>query len=180
MPGLFLYVTKLILSISCLVLVFSPIQADYPIASCPDTAPTGDKDLVFQAMVNSFELYSSFLNDIELKDGYPAPCHGRTREAAIQYLSAGFTDELAIAIVDEYTLALSEVNHLVIRPCDGLPVITNDDLPFITCQKLSSQQFSFFIVYNNCYFPGDSFGYRIEMKEYNGHWKISALNLDEI
>lgn len=166
----------------CLAFVFIPFRPaeSYPSPSnCVNKAKSSCEDIALAAMLNSFELYYSFFNDVTCNQGYQLPRHGKSREAAIAYLSIGFETELATAIVDEYTWIIPELNCLAIKPCDGLPIINIDDLPHLTCSQINNSNIIFSREFTDCYFHNDHYLYQVQMKLYKDQWKVSAINLDK-
>lgn len=139
-----------------------------------------EKDSAMQAMLDCFEIYHSFLNNTEIKQGYYLPLHGKTMIEAISYLKEGFEENLAADIVDEYTCFIPELNCLAIRPCDGLPVLNQNDIPYLRYKKINNTHIVFSRQYTDCYSTGDCYRYQVEMQLYQDHWKISALSLDEL
>lgn len=166
----------------CLLFVSSPLmqaQTNSP-SSKTVMVKVAEKESILQAMLNSFEIYCSFLNDTEFKQGYYLPLHGRTRTEAVDYLGKGFEGNLATAIVDEYTCFIPQLNCLAIKPTDGLPVLNQDDIPYLGYNKIDNKHVIFFREFTDCYAPGDRYRYQVEMQLYHDHWKISAFRLEEI
>jgi len=159
----------------CLALVFFPFnQAEG--SSFP--AETISNDSALNALLNGFNLYSSFLTDTYDKQEYQIPRHAANRSDAIRYLATGFEFNLAAAIVDEYTWAMPDLS-MAIRPCDGLPVINQEDIPNLTCKQINDNHVVFVRVLSGCYSPDDNYLYQVEMKKYDGLWKISGLSMDK-
>lgn len=181
MPFKKIYLFRLTLVI-CLLFVFTPLMQAKTTSPSNETTmiATSEKDIALQAMFNGFEIYCSYLNDIEIRPDYYLPLHGRTRAEAIEYLGKGFEKNLATAIVDEYTCFIPELNCLAIKPTDGLPVLNEDDIPYLGYQKFNNEHIVFSREFTNCYSPGDCYRYQIEMRLYQDHWKISAFRLEEI
>lgn len=181
MPVKRLYLFSLIIVI-CLLFVFSPLMQAKTCSSSNETdiLATSDKNRALQAMLGSFETYSSFLNNTEFKQGYYLPLHGRTRTAAINYLGEGFEYNLATAIVHEYTLFIPELDCLAIRPTDGLPVLNKDDIPHLGYNIINNKHIIFSREFSGCYSPADRYRYQVEMRLYQDHWKISALSLEQL
>lgn len=181
MPVKKIYILSLTIVI-CLLFVSSPLMQAQTNSPSNKTAmvKATEKDRILQAMLNSFEIYYSFLNDTEAKQGYYLPLHGRTRVEAIDYLGKGFEKNLAIAIVDEYTCFIPELNCLAIKPADGLPVLNQDDIPYLVYKKINNKHIVFSREFTGCYSPGDSYCYQVEMQLYVDHWKISGFILEEI
>lgn len=176
-------IISFILVVFCLVFIFTPFrQAEsYPSsASSPTSIKPPSDDTALPAMLNSFKLYYSFLGDVDSQQGYQLPRHGKNRAAAIEYLSAGFATELATAIVDEYTWLIPELGCLAIKPGDGLPIINTNDLPYLTCNQISNRNVIFSREFTGCYSPHDRYLYLVEMKLYEGRWKVSDLSLEEL
>ena len=161
--------------VTCLLFVFSPLMQA---KTCSHSNQTTISAL--QAMLNSFELYYSYLNDTEIKQGYYLPLHGKTRAEAIDYLGEGFEENLATAIVDEYTCFIPVLDCLAIKPGDGLPVLNKDDIPYLSCNKISNKHIIFSREFTGCYSPVDRYRYQVEMQLYQDHWKISALSLKKL
>lgn len=181
MPVKKIYLFSLTIII-CLLFVSSPLmqaQTNFPSNTTAMVKAT-EKENILQAMFNSFEIYCSFLNDTEVKQGYYLPLHGRTRAEAIDYLRKGFEENLAVAIVDEYTCFIPDLNCLAIKPTDGLPVLNQDDIPNLDYQKLNNEHIVFSREFTGCYSPEDCYRYQVEMRLYQDHWKISAFRLEEI
>lgn len=167
--------------IICLLFVFPPLmQAKTCSPNEMTIATTAKKDSALEAMLGSFEIYYSFLNDIKIKQGYYLPLHGQTRTEAINYLEEGFAENLATAIVDEYTCFIPELECLAIMPGDGLPVLKKDDIPHLGCKKISDKYIVFSREFVRCYSLEDRYRYQVEMQLYDDHWKVSALRLEEI
>lgn len=169
------------------IIVFSLLFVCSPIMQAKTCYPSEttitrvvEKGSAMQAMLDSFKLYNSYFNDIEFKQGYYLPLHGRTRAKAIDYLGQGFEKNLATAIVDQYTCFIPDLHCLAVRPADGLPVLNQDDIPYLSCQGISDKHIIFSREFTGCYSPGDRSRYQVEMQLYQDHWKISALNLDEL
>jgi len=175
------YLFSLIIVI-CLLFVSSPLMQAQTNSPSNKTAmvKAAEKESILQAMLNSFQIYCSFLNDIEVKQGYYLPLHGRTRAEAINYLRKGFEESLAVAIVDEYTCFMPELNCLTIKPADGLPVLNQDDIPYLGYKKISNKHIIFSREFTGCYSPGDCYRYQVEMQLYQDQWKISAFSLQEV
>lgn len=164
----------------CLIL-FPPLMGAKTCSSANENALAGvEKDSAMQAMLNCFEIYCSFLNNTEIKQGYYLPLHGRTMAEAIDYLEKGFEENLARAIVDEYTCFVPELNGLAIKPTDGLPVLNQDDIPYLSYNRISDKHIVFSREFTDCYSPGDCYRYQVEMRLHQDHWKISAFRWEEI
>jgi hypothetical protein len=166
----------------CLLFLFSPFTESktyFPSNQIAIVA-IADKDDALQAMLNGFELYGSFLNDIEFQQGYYLPLHGKTRAEAINYLGGGFEKNLAASIVDEYTCFIPELNCLAIKPVEGLPLLNKEDIPYLSCDEINNEHIIFSREFTSCYSPIDRYLYQVEIRLYQDHWKISALSLDEL
>jgi hypothetical protein len=165
----------------CLLFVSLPLmQAKTCYPSETTITRVAEKDSAIQAMLDGFKLYNSYFNAIEFKQGYYLPLHGRTRAEAIDYLGQVFEKNLATAIVDQYTCFIPALHCLAVKPGDGLPLLNHDDIPYLSCQVISDKHIIFSREFTGCYSPGDRYRYQVEMQLYQDHWKISALNLDEL
>ena len=177
--NIFLFSLTLII---CLLFVFSPLM--HAKTNSPSNkiamVKAAEKDVILQAMLNSFEIYCSFLNDTEVKKGYYLPLHGRTRTEAIDYLEKGFEENLATAIVNEYTYFIPELNCLAIKPADGLPVLNQGDIPYLNYNQINNKHIVFSREFTGCYYPEDCYRYQVEMQLYQDQWKISAFSLREV
>ena len=131
---------------------------------------------VFSHTVESFALYSSFLEDYTLNNDYLVPLHGSSQQQAQNYLNSGFTADMAKAIVDECTVYNSKLGCLVINPGDGIPVLTNRDRNEILLYSENENKIVFLRKYNNCYAEGDEYQFLITMTRDDNSWKISDLS----
>lgn len=137
---------------------------------------------VFTAVVNSFALFSSLLNEVNYQGEsiYPIVTKARNSEEAAAYLREGFQAELAESMANYYLGWDEELAKLVVIPTDSIPLITMADreqtnIVFITEHHAVVQR-----TYQNCYAEQNSYVYTIHMQKESAGWKISELSLEEI
>jgi len=150
------------------------------IANNPPWIQEEEKDIVLKAMLANFFILSSFLNEVEVKQGYLLLRQAKNREEAINYLSQAFSNDLAIAIVDEYTWYIPELNCLAIKAGEGVPILTHEDIPYLNWKPIAKDCIVFSRNFSDCYSPGDIYCYQVEMRLYESKWKISGLSLIEL
>ncbi|MGI5912084.1 MAG: hypothetical protein ACOX6E_05850 [Syntrophomonadaceae bacterium] len=175
-------ITKILIVFFLPIIIFlSVIQEKSFSQPCAPTIKNEElyNNTTYNAMLNSFAILSSFLNDVNVQNGYLIPQNGQTREMSIQYLSKGFVIEMATAILDEYTWLIPDVG-LAIKPCDGLPILNSDDLPYLTYTPVSETCIIFTRHFRSCFSPDDHYCYSIEMTLYENCWKISRLSLEKL
>ncbi|MEN6349480.1 MAG: hypothetical protein ABFD08_08840 [Syntrophomonas sp.] len=168
------------LTITC-TLVYSPgLGGNIDIGASPVQYLKAHKNIeAFTAMVNSFELYEALLQDVyEIKNNR-IPLHGESAREATDFLSAGFSEELAQNIVETYMQWNPELQKMVIIPCDGIPTISAGEINTITCSQADGNMVVFQRRYDDCYMQGDCYIYSITLKNYPTGWKIEELDLDE-
>ena len=165
------YITFLFTSLVILAFVIGfPIAAATPEENL---APVDIQAGVLNDVINSFRIYSSFF-----KDDLCLPVHATNRQEAINYLTNGWSEELAVSIVDTYTYWDTNLKRLVILPSDGMPILSADDISKITCHKTGSDSILLKRFYENCYYPGDLYLYQVSAGYTGEKWIIIRLELE--
>lgn len=131
---------------------------------------------VFADAIRSFNLYSSFLGDYQVKGDCLVPLHGASRREALNYLNNGFTSYMGQAIIDECTLFNGKLGCLVINPSDGIPVLTPQDADKTMVYAEDENSIVFLRKYNDCYAEGDEYLFLVTMISGDNSWKISDIS----
>jgi len=131
---------------------------------------------IFADAVRSFNLYSSFLGDYQVKGDCLVPLHGASHREALNYLNNGFTSYMSQAIIDECTLFNDSLGCLVINPSDGIPVLTPQDADKTMVYAEDGNSIVFLRKYNDCYTEGDEYLFLVTMISGDNSWKISDIS----
>lgn len=165
----------ILLLLTLLIILVLPVNLTTA-RETPEVHPAREATL---AVLTAFHLYSSFLGETHLNNGKAIPIHGPTPAQAIYYLLPGFSPELALAIVEETTRWDEDKGTLVVVPRGGIPVLTEADVPHLVPVVCSETRVLFERRYQDCFFPGDSYLYTIEVIKTDGVWKVKSLGLQE-
>lgn len=137
---------------------------------------------VFTAVVASFALFSSLLNDVvyQRESIYPVVTRAANIKEVIEYLKTGFQVDLAENMANYYLGWDAELARLVVIPTDSIPLITMADRNESNIVFINENHAVLQRSYQTCYAEQDSYVYTIHaVKEASG-WKISELSLEEI
>lgn len=143
--------------------------------------PSEPSEAVFKAVVSDFGLLSSLLGDVTyVSDSiYPVVRKADTYQEAIDYLSEGFSTNLADSIVNYYLAWDEELQGLVVIPTDSIPIITEKDRKQCFIVFISPYHAVVQALYRNCYAKGDSYTYTVHLQKVGIKWQISELVLEE-
>lgn len=176
------FIAIFLLTITCTFLYTPKLSGEILIeSSYRDSNSKHDMDQqAFADMVQSFELYESFLHDVYQLQDYRIPIHGESSQAAITYLSEGFSEELAQDIVAAYLQWNSELQKMVLIPCDGIPTISSADINLVSISRPNDKDIVFQRTYEDCYIKGDRYLFSVTLKQFPAAWKIEAIGLEEL
>lgn len=169
---------KALLFLFLITLFISPVLA-VNLSPARGTAAPPPADEAARAVLTAFHLYSSFLGETCLANGKAIPVHGPTPAQAINYLQSGFSQQLAVAIIDETTCWDKEQGTLVVVPKEGIPVLTEADLPLLVPTVCSEHQVLIERRYQDCFAPGDSYLYIVEVIKTDCGWRVNHLSWQE-
>lgn len=151
-------------------------------AQIEDSYRANQDDEVFAAVVNSFDLFSSLLQDVYyMRDSvYPVVNKAASLKDAINYLGSGFEADLAEDIANGFLGWDEELSKLVVIPTDSIPIITLSDRKEVKITFINENHAVVQREYENCYREQDRYLYTIHMQKEAAGWKISELSLEEI
>jgi hypothetical protein len=136
------------------------------------------QEQVFNDAVRSFQLFSALIGQVNYDGGYIIPGRALSEWEARQYLQAGFSDELAMALVDYYLQYSEELQGLIPIPTDSIPIITAGDRDQTGVELVNSREAVLTRVYTDCYTIGDVYIYSIRMAKVGDRWKVYGLWLE--
>ncbi|MGR6836612.1 hypothetical protein [Syntrophomonas erecta] len=155
-------------------------QAKAPVAINTDWQPVSAKDYpAFQEVVKAFTIYTSFFNQVVWQDGYAIPKNGLDSTSAQHFLSQGFEDTLAAAIVSTYTEWIAPLQKLAILPCEGIPVLTEADFKDLLISQPAPDRICFRKDYYNCYQVNDHYIFLVYCRLNHDTYIIESLTLQE-
>ncbi|CFY00119.1 Uncharacterized, partial [Syntrophomonas zehnderi OL-4] len=143
--------------------------------------PSEQSETVFMSAVRNFRLLSLLLGDtVYVSDSiYPVVRKADTYQEAIDYLSEGFTTDLADTIVNFYFAWDEEMQKLVVIPTDSIPMITEKDRRQCTIVFISPYHAVVQSLYRDCYAQDDIYTYTVHLRKIGVKWQISELVLEE-
>lgn len=143
--------------------------------------PNQNED-VFGAVVDSFALFSSLLEDVSDQGDpiYPVVCHAENLKNAIAYLRQGFQADLAETMAHYYLGWDEESARLVVIPTDSIPLLTMADRKETSIVFINDHHAVLQRIYQKCYAEQDNYIYTIHVQREDSGWKISELSLEEI
>lgn len=168
-----------LLVIGCLPVMATSSNIEFQSELTVQEASELEKE-AFNDIIQSFALYSSFFNDNEQIGSFYVPIHASNRLTAINYLTEGFSEELAHNIIDTYTMWNQDINKQIIIPCEGIPVLTEEDISRTTYSYINNNTIIFQCCFSNCYLPGDIYLYQITAIYKDTKWKIDNLQFDAV
>jgi len=139
-----------------------------------------DPDKIFSDIVADYALFTSLCQDVYPFQQYNLALHATSLDTAKDYLSAGFSPDLAQAISTCYLQWLPEINSIAIIPTDSIPVITNEDRNCINMRRISPEEIIMERIYSDCYSIGDRYLYSITARRSLSRWIICDLQLVSI
>ncbi|QGT99967.1 hypothetical protein SYNTR_1374 [Candidatus Syntrophocurvum alkaliphilum] len=132
---------------------------------------------VFIGIIESFNLYSNFFNEVKYINNESSPVNANTFEEAIDYFSKGFDCKLAKDIVVSFTTMDKNSQNLLIIPTDGIPIIEKEDYDKLEFFIINNYKVVVKKEFKNYFAMDDNYVYFIIVKKINDKWKISNLAL---
>lgn len=164
------------LVVSCIIFILVlafPCQASI----AGDNQGTDDFDRIFSDIVADYGLFTSLCQDVYPFQQFNLALHATSPDTARDYLSTGFSPDLAQAISTCYLQWIPEIGKAAIIPTDSIPVITNEDRCRLTMRRISPDEVIMERTYSDCYSIGDRYLYSITVRCSMSRWIICDLQL---
>lgn len=177
-PAFILIISLVVFTLAFADPFFSEPQA---IAENKNAYGPHEQEMVFQSVVNSFDLLAALMKDVSYAGDsvYPTVNKASNFDAAIEYLSAGFQPELAASIANYYFGWDEESARLVLIPTDSIPMITADDQGKVQITFISEHQAVLQRIYENCYAGENQYLYSVYVDKLESGWIISDFSWEE-
>lgn len=170
------YLKKTNIIIFCLVIFLFTILISNS-ASASEIKTETIKKEIFEDVVSSFELYTHFFSEVTYKDNVIISNIGYTENQAIEYLTKGFSYNLAYKIVSTYTVFDTSSSQLFILATEGIPIVTEQYIDLINYFFLDENNVILHIFFENPYGFNEDYSYFIFVKweDNDKRWIVNGL-----
>lgn len=167
---------------SCLSLPAALYPGQTPIASSEQSLTQAPVEIeaAYNQIVDSFNLYNTFLEADYRYDGKFLLRHARNPDQAYDFLACGFSADMAKRICEAYTIWNPQLRELLLMPQDGLPVLNHETRRNVVFSQNKPDYIDFMCIFTNCYAPGDAYRYSVTAHLEDGRWKVDDLNLEPL
>lgn len=168
-----------ICSLVFLIGIFTVIFFSPPVYCNTETKNCSSCKIIFNDVVKDFAVYNSLIRDVYYLNEYNVTEHAADINSAIEYLSQGFSPDLASNIAHQYLKWIPEIEQLSVIPTDSIPLIAENDRHYIKLEWLDEDHVILERSYMDCYEIGDHYIYYITCVNKGKRWIIVDLKLEQ-